>query len=232
VGDFILLDKSGLKRTRKWHRYRIILEDQGIDYKDLMLLEEPQQLKGIAVLTWMYLDPLRERDNWLWLPSQRKLRRISPSDDDDASFGSDFTTEEVTTRRWEDEAYAFVTEAGIFEGYTSPYTGETYYEGTTGWVVEATPKKNPWYYSRRTLFIPKEIGGQVHDDVFDPNGNKFKDILRVYEIRDNGCVPQVYVECRDNRTNHLTVIGFDWIQLNVGLEEKILSPKTLMRTKW
>jgi len=73
VGDFILLDKSGLKRSRKWHRYRIILEEEGIDYKDLMLLEEPQQLKGIAVLTWMYLDPDRERDNWLWLPSQRKL---------------------------------------------------------------------------------------------------------------------------------------------------------------
>jgi len=138
----------------------------------------------------------------------------------------------VTTRRWEDETYAFVNEAGIFEGYTSPYTGETYYEGAAGWVVEATPKKNPWYYSRRILFIPKDIGGQVHDEVFDPHGNKFKDILRVYEVRDNGCVPQVYVECRDSRTNHVTAIGFDWIKLNVGLEEKILSPKTLMRTKW
>jgi len=232
VGDFILIDKNGFKRSRKWHRYRLILEKQGIDYKDLMLLEEPKHLKGLAVLTWMYLDPNQERDNWLWLPSQRKLRRVSPADDDDASFGSDFTNEDVTTRKWEDETYSFINEKGVFEGYTSTYTGKTYYKNATGWVVEATPKKDPWYYSRRILFIPQNIGGQVHDDVFDPNGKKFKELLKVYEIRENGCVPQVYLECKDNRTNHVTSVRFDWIKLNVGLNEKILSPKTMMRTKW
>ena len=45
----------------------------------------------------MYLDPNRERDNWIWLPSQRKIRRASPAEDDDAAFGSDLTTEELTT---------------------------------------------------------------------------------------------------------------------------------------
>jgi len=232
VGNLIMISKRGLKRSRKWHRYRIILGKQGIDYKDLIVLTKPQYIKGLAVLTWMYSDPNKERDNWIWLPSQRKLRRVSPAEDDDAAFGSDWTTEELNTRRWEDETYSFLNKDGIFEGYTSSYTGKTYYKDAKGWVVEATPKRSPWYYSRRALFIPKNIGGQVHDDIYDPNGKKFKDFLKVYEIRDNGCVPQVYLEVKDNRTNHLTVIEFDWIRLNVGLNEKLLSPKALMRTKW
>ena len=232
VGRFILLDKGGFKRTRKWHRFRVILGEQGIDYKDLMILEEPQHIKGLAVLTWMHLDPDRERDNWIWLPSQRKLRRVSPADDDDAAFGSDFTNEEVTSRRWEDETYSFINEKGTFEGYTSPYTEKTYYKDVTGWVVEATPKKDPWYYSRRVLFIPNTIGSQVHDDYYDPNGQKFKEVLKVYEVRKNGCLPQTYLEIMDVRTGHQTVIDMDWIKLNVGVDEKIFSPKAIMRTKW
>ncbi|HPD60700.1 MAG TPA: outer membrane lipoprotein-sorting protein [Thermodesulfobacteriota bacterium] len=233
VGNNIMIDRSGLKRTRKWHRYRVILEKDGIDYKDLMVLTEPQHIKGLAVLTWMYLDPNRERDNWLWLPSQRKLRRVSPAEDDEAAFGADLTTEELTTRNWNDETYAYINENGKFEGYTSQYNKKkTYYQDALGWVVEAKPKRKDWYYSRRVLFIPNNIGAQVHDDIFDPNGQKYKDLLRVYEIRDNGCIPMTYVECTDHRTNHMTAIEFDWIKLNTGVDEKLLSPKALMRSKW
>ena len=232
VGNFIMVDRSGLKRTRKWHRYRVILEKDGIDYKDLIVLTEPEHIKGLAVLTWMYLDPKRERDNWIWLPSQRKIRRASPAEDDDAAFGSDLTTEELTTRNWYSETYRMVKENAVFEGYTARYTGKTFYKNANGWIVEAIPKRKPWYYSKRILFIPNNIGAQVHDDVFDPNGNKYKDILRSYEIRDNGCIPMNYVECIDHRTNHLTAITFDWINLNTGVDEKLLSPKAMMRTKW
>lgn len=232
VGNFVMIDRSGLKRTRKWHRYRVILEKDGIDYKDLIVLTEPQHIKGLAVLTWMYTDPNRERDNWIWLPSQRKIRRASPAEDDDAAFGSDLTTEELTTRSWNSETYAFVKENATYEGYTSRHTGKTYYKDTPCWVVEATAKRKPWYYSKRILFIPKDIGAQVHDDIFDPNGKKYKDLLRVYDVQNNGCIPMTYVECIDHRTEHMTAIEFDWIKLNTGVDEKLLSPKALMRTKW
>ncbi|MFH0814272.1 MAG: hypothetical protein V2A69_15765, partial [Pseudomonadota bacterium] len=53
VGNFHLIDKKGFKRSRKWNRFRIILGEQGIDYKDLIVLTEPQHIKGLAVLTWM-----------------------------------------------------------------------------------------------------------------------------------------------------------------------------------
>lgn len=232
VGNFVLTDKRGLTRNRKWHRYRVILGDQGIDYKDLIVLTEPQHIKGLAVLTWMYLDPNRERDNWLWLPSQRKLRRAAPAEDDDAAFGSDITTEEVSTRRFEDETYKMISDAGTFEGHVSLHDGKTYYKGEQGWIVEAKPKRDPWYYSKRVIFIPKNLGANINDEIYDPNGKKFKDLFRYYDFRKNGCTPMTYVECVDHRIDHRTLITFDWTELNVGVDEKLLGPKALMRTKW
>ena len=32
--------------------------------------------------------------------------------------------------------------------------------------------------------------------------------------------------------NHTTAVEFDWIKLNTGVDEKLLSPKALMRTEW
>jgi hypothetical protein len=146
--------------------------------------------------------------------------------------GTDYTNEELSTRKWEDETYSFIDENGRFEGYTSRYNEKTYYKDVDGWVVEARPKRKPWYYSRRVLFIPKDIGAQVHDDIYDPNGRRFKEVLKVYEIRNNGCIPQIFLEIIDRRTDHMTVVEFDWIKLNVGLDEKAFAPKAMMRTKW
>jgi len=232
VGRFFLVDKRGFKRTRKWHRFRIILEKEGIDYKDLVVVTEPQHVKGLAVLTWQYLDPDRERDNWIWLPSQRKLRRVSPAESDDSALGSDWTTEEMSTRRWEDETYRFIDENGKFEGYSCRYDGKTYYEDVEGWVVEATPKRDPWYYSKRILFIPRNLGVQIHDDIYDPKGRKFKEFLKVYEKRENGCIENLLNEIIDRRTDHMTVINFEKNEYNVDLDKKLLSPKALMRIKW
>jgi len=231
-GWFYLIDKKGFKRTRKWARYRIILNKEGIDYKDLVVITEPQNIKGLSVLAWTYTDPNKEQETWLWLPSQRKVRRVSPSEADDSAMGTDWTTEEMSTRKWEDETYSFLNESEIFKGYTSKYNGSAYYKDIDCFVVEAWPKRKPWYYSRRILWIPKNIGGQVYDEIYDPSGKKFKEVGKVYEIRDNGCLPQVFLECIDLRNNHMTVNEFEKVEFNTGLDEKLFSVKSLMRTKW
>jgi len=231
-GAFYLVDRRGFTRSRKWERLRVILKDQDIDYKDLVVVTEPQSIKGLSVLTWMYVDPERERDIWLWLPSQRKLRRVSPADADDAAFGSDWTTEEMSTRTWDDETYSYLNVNEIFPGCKARYTGKTYYEGKACWVVEARPKRDPWYYSRRVLHIPKDFGVQILDEVYDPNGKKFKEFLKVQQLVNQSCLTQGYLECFDLRIDHLTVNTFENVEINTGLDEKMLSPKTLMRTKW
>ncbi len=235
IGRFELINKKGFVRTRDWGRYRIILNQRSdiFDYKDLVVILGPQNIKGLSVLTWTYLDPDRNQEVWLWLPSLRKVRRISQSEADDPFMGSEFTTEEMSTRKWEDETYSMIGEK-TFEGYTARGDGKTYYKNTDCYVLEARPKRENWYYSKRVVWLDKRFAGLIFDEVYDQAGRRWKTFLKQYEIWEDGCIPQLFLEGVDQLTGHTTVIGFlrDKIVFNSGLKEGFFTERTLMRSKW
>jgi hypothetical protein len=235
IGFVKLINKKGFTRTRDWGRYRILLGKRSdvFDYKDFVVILGPQNLKGLSVLTWVYLDPGKDHDVWLWLPSLRKVRRISQSEEDDPFMGSEFTTEEISTRRWEDETYKMIGEKK-FNGYTAKFDGKTYYKDADCYVIEATPKRKDWYYSKRIIWLDKQFAGLIFDEVYDPAGRKWKTFLKYYATWDDGCIPQILLEGNDLLTGHLTDIGFkeEDIKFNTNQKEGFFTERTLMRSKW
>lgn len=235
IGRFELVNKKGFVRTRDWGRYRIILdrESEVFDYKDLVVILSPQNIKGLSVLNWTYLDPNKNQEVWLWLPSLRKVRRISQSEADDPFMGSEFTTEEMSTRKFEDETYSLIGEK-TFDGYTARSDGTTYYKDTDCYVLEARPKRENWYYSKRVVWLHKDFAGLIFDEVYDQAGRRWKTFLKHYETWEDRFLPQLFLEGVDLLTDHTTVIGFekDKIEFNSGLKEGFFTEKTLMRSKW
>lgn len=233
AGDVWLITKGGFKRHRKFLRSRITLnrESDGIDYKDMVVFTEPRNVKGLAILTWTYIDPKKEQDAWLWLPSLRKIRRISQSQADDSFMGTDFTTEEITLRRWEDETYEIIGNEK-FKGYHCEFTGKTYYEGLDCYLVEAKPKRKDWYYSKRIVWIDKNTGASIFDEIYDPLERKARTLFREYQEYEKGYLPQTLLECKNLRTGHKTIITFDEITFDSGLKEGLFTEKTLLRGKW
>jgi len=233
MGDVWLITKGGFKRHRKFLRSRITLnrESDGMDYKDMVVFTEPASAKGLAILTWTYIEPKKEQDAWLWLPSLRKIRRISQSQADDSFMGTDFTTEEITLRRWEDETYEIIGNKK-FEGYHCEFTGKTYYEGLDCYLVEAKPKRKDWYYSKRIVWVDKNTGASIFDEIYDPLERKARTIFREYQEYQKGYLPQTLLECENLRTGHKTIITFDEIKFDSGLKEGFFTEKTLMRSKW
>jgi hypothetical protein len=234
-GYFKFGPAGGPVRSRYWSRYRIILNGKNteFDYKDLIILLGPQIVKGLSVLNWTYLDPEKDQEVWVWLPSLRKVRRMSQAEEADPFWGSDFTTEDVSTRKWEDETYTMVGEKK-FPGHFSFFSEKMYYENSDCYVIEGKPKKKDWYYSKRLMWLNKDFGGLIFDEAFDKDGKKSKTFLKTYEIRENGCLPQIFLEVEDQISHHKTVIGFDKedIIFNTGMSEGFFSQKTLMRSKW
>ena len=233
VGHFKLIDKKGYTRARIWKRYRIILgkDSKVLDYKDLVVMAAPENIKGLSVLSWTYQDPQRDQEVWLWLPSLRKIRRVSQSESDDSAFGSDYTTEEMSTRKWADETYQMVGEK-TFPGFYSKYNGKTYYKGQDCYVVEARPKRKDWYYSKRISWLHKDFAGLIHDEVYDPEGRKFKVFLKWYETGNDKCIPQQYLLVENTKTSHSTTIDMVETHFNTGLKERFFTERTLMRSKW
>jgi len=236
IGDVVFIEKDGSRRNRRFLRQRIILgrKSDDVSYKDLVMFTQPTSVKGLATLTWNYINPNRDQDVWLWLPSLRKIRKVSAGQADDSFMGGDFTVEEITSRRFSDETYKLVGEEN-FKGYTSIFDGRVFHKDEPCFVIECYPTRKPWYYSKRVTYVSKNFGGNILDEIYDPNGKLYRTVFRgwiIMNVNGKEYPAQNRVEGNDLRTGHKTVIIFDEIKFDQGLAEDIFTEKTLMRQRW
>jgi len=234
-GKALFVDKAGsvLEKTTLRERITLGRKSDDIAYKDLVMFTSPQ-VKGLATLTWTYMNPKRQQDSWLWIPSLRRIRKISAANSDDTFMGSDFTVEDILTRRFDDETYTLIGSEN-FKGYTCEYDKKTYFKGVPCFVIEAKPIKKPWYYSKRILWVDKDTGGGIYEEMYDPLGRMFKTIFKDYEIINvNGkeYAVQVLLEGKDLRTGHRTVIINSDIKFDGGLSEDLFTERALMQSRW
>lgn len=236
TGYVYLIEQNGAERQRTFLRQRIVLgrKEDDIDYKDVTMFTGPTFVKGLGILSWTYMEYGRDPDQWLWIPSLKKIRKVSAASGDDSFLGSDFTTEEITTRKFDDETYKLLGEEK-FKGYTAEFNGQVYFKDRDCFVVEAYPKRDPWYYSKRVVWIDKAAGGDIYQEIYDPAGKMYKIILKNYEIKKvNGrdYPTQALLETKDLHTGHRTVIEMKDIKFDQGQEESNFSERILRRSKW
>lgn len=226
------ISRSGGRRYREAKRFRIILNraSDGLDYKDMVILTSPENVKGLAVMTWSYIDPKKQRDQWLWLPSLKKVRRTSPADADDAFMGTDLTVEDVTSRRLEDETYKKLPDE-VFPGYTMKLDGKIVNKDVPCYVIECTPKKKDWYYTKRKVYLSKEYSANIYEEFYDSNGKKTRISCRIFKLFPEGPI-LVCWEMEDLKTDHASDIVLHDLIFNQGVKERMFSEKSLMRMKW
>lgn len=233
-GWVIKRDKRGYIRKQEWLRNMIILrrKSDDLDFKDVVTVINPQNVKGLSVLTWTYISPNRDQEVWLWLPSLRKIRRVSQSEGDDSFIGADSTYDEVMTRKWEDETYKLVGDEQL-PSYHSWYTNKTYYGGLKCCVIEATTKKKDWYYEKRRVFFDKDTALNVYEDYYDETGKKFKTVFRLWsehsELRYRTYLMPEFTNLRENHSSSLPI---EETKFDQGLKENFFSARVLMRSKW
>lgn len=234
TGETLYVEPSGFTLKRGWIRSRIVKGKDDIAFKDIIFITYPTEIKGLAVLSWAYQDSKRQQDAWLWIPSLRKVNKISAAENDDAFMGSDLTVEDVTTRRFEDETYKLIGEKK-FKGYKFEQTGQMKYVDKPCFVIEAKPTREPWYYSKRIVWIDKETGGEIFEEFFDRKGRFFKTIFREWAWIQSGATKypaQVTLECKDLRTGHRTVVLMKDTEFNTGLPEEEFTASALARSRW
>jgi hypothetical protein len=149
---------------------------------------EPFDLKGVGGVTYRYLEPRKHDDTWLYLPSLRRVRRLSTAQRSDALFGQDVDLDSVGGFAgqipWFDWKLLAVTNGlGVGHGKHLPPKpcetdgGVTFcddWEVGPGYVVEGTPKLSGYAYSKRILFVSAETFYIVSTDLFDHRGELWK----------------------------------------------------------
>ncbi|MCP4187333.1 MAG: outer membrane lipoprotein-sorting protein [Gammaproteobacteria bacterium] len=116
------------------------LEVQGDGDKSLSIFDEPNDVKGTAMLT--YSHGLEPDDQWLYLPALKKVKRINSRNKSGPFMGSTFAFEDLSSQE--------------VEKYTYKLIGEESCGDWQCFVTERVPAYKHSGYTRQVAWIDKE----------------------------------------------------------------------------
>jgi Protein of unknown function (DUF1329) len=149
---------------------------------------EPFDLKGVGTISYRYLDIEKQDDTWLYLPTLRRVRRLSSAQRSDALFGQDTDVDSyygyAGSPSWMDWKYLGEREMlGIMHAKNFPvkwadgganFAFDDVWEPRKVYVIEGTSRLAQYAYSKRIIFIDKETYAVLYSDIFDRAGNLWK----------------------------------------------------------
>ncbi len=204
-----LIDKNNKKRIRK---ISVFSKDKGEDNLRLMFFIHPADVKDTSFLTWDYDDPDKDDDQWLYLPALKKTKRIASSDKSDSFMGSDLNYSDMTSRNLED--YDFFLKKDI------------QVRGKDAWVIEAVPRSREVIdetgYTKSLLIVQKDNYYVVRAVNWEKTGGytKYMDVVTLEQIDGIWVGTEMHVAKKKGRqTVHKTILKFDNVKFNQGLEE-------------
>lgn len=156
--EMTLTDASGAEANRKFSLKVLERASKEDGDKSLIVFEAPADVKGTAVLS--HASASGEDEQWLFLPSTKRTKRISAANRTGAFAGSEFSFEDLTGNDARKYGWKVIGEAACGEA--------------TCLQVEAVPKDSGSAYSKRVLFVDKAELRIARIEFFDKQGGKLK----------------------------------------------------------
>jgi hypothetical protein len=167
----------------------VLPNDEGYHFKEtLKPLIEPFDLKGVGFTYYRYMDPQRQDDSWLYLPSLRRVRRLSTAQRSDALFGQDTDQDSyggyAGAIAWMD--WKLIGEKDVLGSYhaknfpvkwaegAADWAFESQWEKRKVWVIEGISKLPQYAYSKRVLYVDQYLYTIPYSDMYDRGGQLWK----------------------------------------------------------
>jgi hypothetical protein len=150
AGELTVVNKEGKVRRKGWKSFR---EGYAGDAKNLIRFTDPPEVKGVGFLS-LARPGVQNPDQWLYLPSMKRERRIAAQDRDSSFVGTDFNYEDM--------------EEFDHEKYKVELHGEQLVDGAPCYVIEAKPleKKVKSAYEKKILFLRKDNLYLLREDLY------------------------------------------------------------------
>jgi hypothetical protein len=202
----------------------VVAKDTGIDNQDtrsVSIVIEPTRDKGICMLAYSYAASSKDDDNWLYLPILSKVKRlVANSEDNDESgsfFGSEFSIEDIGTRKIDDYTYKLIE--------------ENTYSNRPVWVIELIPtaeRANKTKYGKIILWLDKERSIILKQDLYNRNSILFKQLTtNNIENIDNVWVAR-RAEMNNLLTRRITIMELTDIAYNIEIPDEFLTQRVLI----
>ena len=200
------IDKDGSERRSEAIRYEIRTRGrvtldlkpsfEGYDHIDWMVLradEYPRDTSGTTTLEIRYVDPDREDDLYVYVPSIRRVRRAPPTERCATLAPTEFNFDDVNSFNGKvtNFNYKFVGERqmlGNFSQQQNPFHRKSgdylpldeAWEVVDTYVLEITAKDSRYCYPQKVLYIDSSTYQNLSGQVFDGKGNLWKEQLNFY----------------------------------------------------
>ncbi len=139
-----------------------VLEVLGDGDKSINVFSEPKDIKGTALLSISHIS--KDDDQWLFLPSLKRTKRIASSNKSGPFMGSEFSYEDLSSYEVEKYTYRFIRSEACGEQQC--------------FVLESTPKDKYSGYSKRISWIGHDHYRVHKTEFYDRRG----DLLKTLEL--------------------------------------------------
>ncbi|RFA28397.1 outer membrane lipoprotein-sorting protein [Alkalilimnicola ehrlichii] len=200
--EMTLYSRGGSETVRQLRIRSLEVPDSGS--KSLIIFDLPSDVRGTVVLTHSHIE--RPDDQWIFLPSIRRVKRVSSSNQSGAFMGSEFAFEDLSSFE--------------VEKYDYEYLGEDELDGMAMYKVASTPLYSHSGYTRLITWIDQEHYRPWKTEFYDRRGELLKTLtasgFSLYEDR-FWRASVSYME--NHQTGRSTKLEFKEYDFNVSYRE-------------
>jgi outer membrane lipoprotein-sorting protein len=214
----VLRNAQGQESLRQMRNQTLEAADKTVGDKTLIIFDQPRDVAGTAFLTFTkILDP---DDQWLYLPSLKRVKRISSKNKSGPFMGSEFAYEDIGSQEVGKFDYAYLREEKCPDAKTDCF------------VVERKPLYADSGYTRQVVwmnaehFIPEKL------EFYDRKG----DLLKTQAFEGyKQYLGQYWRAAKFVMVNHQTGkstdLMFDDYKFRVGLKDADFTTDKLARAR-
>lgn len=177
--------------------------------RSMIVFQEPADIRGLSLLT---LELPSGDDQFLYLPSLRRVQRIAGSSRSDRFAGSDFTYEDLASYEADDFQLELVA------------------NGRETWTLRATPLDAKSHYGRIEFEVEKARFVVLRARYFNRKGNQIKELTAsgFVEVKP-GSWRADRLEMQDLAESRRTVLAYESRAVNVALPDQLFTERELQR---
>ncbi len=201
--EMLLIDAYGAKTTRKMSGN--VMEVKGDGDRSIMVFENPKDVKGTKMLTWSHKN--KDDSQWLFLPSLRRVKKISSRNKTGSFMGSEFSYEDLGSQEVEKYNYKFIKEAKTKKHKL--------------WVLERKSKKKSGY-RKQIMYVVKKYNNPLKIEYFDRRGEllkvaQFKD-YKSFKLKGKVFFRARSIHMKNKQTKKESI--FTWTNRKLGVKNK------------
>lgn len=192
------------------------LEQENDGDKSLTIFIRPKDVKGTAFLSFSH--PVGADDQWLYLPSLKRIKRISSHNKSGPFMGSEFSYEDLSSFE--------------IEKYDYKYVGEETINNLDSFMVEQYPVDENSGYTRRVVWLDKKAYRIQKVDFYDRKNallktltyRNYRQYLDKYWRADNATMI-------NHQSGKNTELIFENYVFQTGLEDSDFNRNALKRAR-